>query len=30
MKKFGYGGGNPSKALEEALIAWISVIEAEN
>jgi hypothetical protein len=30
MKKFGYGKGSLSKALEEALDAWIEACEAEN
>ena len=30
MKKFGYGKGSLSKALEEALGAWIEKCEAEN
>ncbi len=30
MKKFGYGKGSLSKALEEALRAWIEKCEAEN
>ncbi len=30
MKKFGYGKGSLSKALEEALMIWISQYEAEN
>ena len=29
MKKFGYGKGSLSKALEEALEAWIKVHEIE-
>ncbi len=30
MKKFGYGKGSLSKALEEALMIWISQYEADN
>lgn len=30
MKKFGYGKGSLSKALEEALRAWIDKCESEN
>lgn len=30
MKKFGYGKGSLSKALEEALCAWIEKCEAED
>ena len=30
MKKFGYGKGSLSKALEEALTAWIRECETEN
>jgi hypothetical protein len=30
MKKFGYGKGSLSKALEEALSAWIKKCEDEN
>jgi hypothetical protein len=30
MKKFGYGKGSLSKALEEALCAWIKKCEDEN
>ncbi len=29
MKKFGYGKGSLSKALEEALCAWIKACEAD-
>ncbi len=29
MKKYGYGKGSLSKALEEALCAWIAQCEAE-
>ncbi len=29
MKKFGYGKGSLSKALEEALNAWIELHEAQ-
>ncbi len=30
MKKFGYGKGSLSKALEEALNTWIENYEAQN
>jgi hypothetical protein len=30
MRKFGYGKGSLSKALEEALRRWIELLEAEN
>ncbi len=30
MKKFGYGKGSLSKALEEALLNWISINSDEN
>ncbi len=30
MKKFGYGKGSLSKALEEALCAWIEKCESED
>jgi len=29
MKKFGYGKGSLSKAMEEALLKWIELLEAE-
>jgi len=29
MKKFGYGKGSLSKALEEALLYWIEFLEAQ-
>jgi len=29
MKKFGYGKGSLSKALEEALLKWIELLESE-
>jgi len=30
MRKFGYGKGSLSKALEEALLYWIKVLEADS
>jgi len=30
MKKFGYGKGSLSKALEEALLKWIELFESES
>ncbi len=30
MKKFGYGKGSLSKALEEAINHWISKVEADS
>ncbi len=30
MKKFGYGKGSISKALEEAVSHWITIVEATN
>ncbi|MCW3996975.1 MAG: hypothetical protein NWF10_00155 [Candidatus Bathyarchaeota archaeon] len=30
MRKFGYGKGSLSKALEEALLIWIETCEAES
>jgi len=30
MRKFGYGKGSLSKALEEALLYWIEVLESES